>query len=149
MIRFNWYRFEDLDPNHLYQILALRSDVFVVEQKCAFLDPDGKDLHALHLLGMDETNIHAYLRLLPPTEMKKDLTFGRVVTAKTMRSKGYGKALITELLRFSSLHFPHQELKCSAQCYLKDFYENFGFISYGAIYEEDGIPHIEMKHPNK
>ncbi len=127
MINFNWYKFSELTVEKLYAVLALRSDIFVVEQRCPYLDPDGKDIFALHLLGMEKDSLVAYIRLFPPTDIENYIIFGRVVTARSARKKGYGKKLIQELLAYCDAHFPETIIKCSAQYYLKQFYEGFGF----------------------
>ncbi|AMP88979.1 GNAT family N-acetyltransferase [Legionella pneumophila] len=145
MLQFKWYEFSDLTSQQLYDILALRANVFVVEQHCSYLDPDGKDFFSIHLLGLEENSLVAYLRLFLPTEIENHLTFGRVVTAKSVRSKGYGRKLIRELLSYCDLHYPGIRIQCSAQNYLKKFYEGYGFKGYGEIYEEDGIPHLAMQ----
>ncbi len=145
MINFNWYKFSELTVEQLYACLALRADIFVVEQKCPYLDPDGKDIFALHLLGMENDSLAAYIRLFPPTDIENYIIFGRVITARSARNKGYGKKLIQELLNYCETNFPSVGIKCSAQYYLKKFYEGFGFKTYGEIYEEDGIPHIAMQ----
>lgn len=145
MINFNWYKFSELTLEQLYAILALRSDVFVVEQRCAYLDPDGKDIFARHLVGKERDVLAAYIRLFPPTTIQNYVLFGRVVTAKSVRTKGYGKKLMQELLSYCDINFPNVSIKCSAQFYLKKFYEGFEFNAYGDIYDEDGIPHIAMQ----
>ena len=145
MINFNWYKFSELTVDQLYSVLALRSDIFVVEQHCPYLDPDGKDIFALHLLGVQNDQLVAYLRLFPPTDIENYIVFGRVVTARSVRTKGYGKKLMRELLTYCDANFPNISIKCSAQYYLKKFYEEFGFKIYGEIYKEDGIPHIAMQ----
>lgn len=145
MINFSWYKFSELTVEKLYACLALRSDIFVVEQKCPYLDPDGKDIFALHLLGMENDSLAAYIRLFPPTDIENDVIFGRVITARSARNQGYGKKLIQELLIYCETNFPGISIKCSAQYYLKAFYEGFGFKMYGDMYEEDNIPHIAMK----
>lgn len=145
MIHFYWYKFSDLTVKQLYEVLALRAEIFVVEQHCPYLDPDGKDFFSMHLLGLEKNSLVAYLRLFLPTEIENYIAFGRVVTAKSARSKGYGKELIRELLIHCDSNYPGVRIKCSAQNYLKKFYEGFGFKTYGEIYEEDGIPHIAME----
>ena len=153
MINFNWYPFSELTVQQLYDVLELRSAIFVVEQQCVYLDPDGKDRSALHLLGRENETVVAYLRLFLPREGQADIVFGRVVTALSARRKGYGIKLLEEMLRYCHKHFPECPIKCSAQYYLKKFYEGFGFIANGEIYQEDNIPHIAMlreasKHQN-
>jgi ElaA protein len=144
MIDFNWYAFSKLTNEQLYAILQLRSDVFVVEQQCNYLDLDGKDQHALHLLGTENNTVSAYLRLFVPTASQPNLIFGRVLTEKSVRTKGFGKKLIAELLHYCKTHFPNVTIECSAQLYLKKFYESFGFESVGKPYEDVGVPHIHM-----
>ena len=145
MFKFNWYTFSELTSNQLYEILKLRAEIFVVEQKCAYLDPDGKDIHALHLLGMENHHLVAYLRLFLPTETQKYIIFGRIVTTQYTRKKGYGKKLMHEMLDYCETNFPHIRIDCSAQYHLKSFYESFGFKTFGEPYDEDGILHIGMR----
>jgi ElaA protein len=145
MIKFNWYTFSELTVEQLYAALILRSEIFVVEQQCPFLEPDGKDTDALHLLGMQQDILAAYLRLFAPTEMDDHLVFGRIVTAKSTRGTGVGKKLMVEMLRYCAENFPGILIKCSAQAHLKKFYEDFGFLVCGDAYEEDGILHLPMQ----
>lgn len=145
MIHFNWYKFSELTLEQLYAVLALRSEIFVVEQHCHYLDPDGNDTFALHLLGTENDSLKAYIRLFPPSDTEHYIVFGRVITAKSARNKGYGKKLIQELLAYCDANFPGIGIKCSAQLYLKKFYEGFGFEVYGDIYNDAGIPHVGMK----
>lgn len=144
MLTFNWYSFTELSLTQLYAVLALRASVFVVEQNCAYLDIDGKDQMALHLLGMHHHELQAYLRLFPPTATQKEIVFGRIATSLSARQQGHGKKLMHALLNYCATHFPDSNIRCSAQYYLKDFYESFGFEAEGAVYLEDDIPHIAM-----
>ncbi len=145
MINFKWYQFSDLTVNQLYSALMLRSEIFVVEQNCVYLDPDGKDVNALHLLGHEDNTLVAYIRLFPPTDIENFIVFGRIVTRRSSRTKGYGKNLMNELISYCDKHYPGVIIKCSAQYYLKKFYEGFGFETVGEVYQEDGIPHIAMQ----
>jgi len=145
MINFKWYTFSDLTVEQLYAVLSMRSDIFVVEQHCVYLDPDGKDIFAIHLLGQENDSLVAYMRLFPPTDIENFIIFGRILTARSSRTKGYGKKLMDELLSYCNKNYPGISIKCSAQHYLKKFYEGFGFKAYGDAYEEDGIPHIAMQ----
>lgn len=142
MIHFNWYHFSELKVEQLYAVLSLRSEVFVVEQECVYLDPDGKDPSALHLLGMENNKLAAYLRLFHSDDYG---SFGRVVTSQSSRGKGYGKRLIGELLNYWDAHYPKMPLGCSAQYHLTQLYSQFGFKTFGDVYDEDGIPHIAMQ----
>ena len=145
MINYSWYKFSELTVEKLYAVLKLRADVFVVEQDGAYLDPDGKDLLALHLLGMEDDSVVAYLRLFPPDDIENYIIFGRVATARTARGKGYGKKLMRELIAYCDINFSGIGMMCSARDYLKKFYEEFGFKARGEVYEEDGFPHLSMQ----
>jgi len=145
MIDFKWIPFSGLTSKQVYEILSLRSQVFVVEQNCVYLDPDGKDFDTLHLLGYDDGLLATYMRLFLPTESNQFIVFGRIVTAPTERMKGYGKRLMQEMLAYCDKHYPDVIIKCSAQYYLKQFYESFEFKTCSDIYDEDGIPHIAMQ----
>lgn len=145
MIAFSCYKFHSLTVDKLYAILALRSEVFVVEQNCVYQDIDYKDDDAIHFLGFENDILVAYLRLFSPTIENDFAVFGRVVTANIVRQKGYGGKIIQEILDYCKKHFPGITIKCSAQRYLKKFYEGFEFKVMGDPYDEDGIPHITMQ----
>ena len=143
MLIFKWCAFSELTVEILYQVLQLRSEVFVLEQACIYQDVDGKDAAALHLLGFEGNELLAYCRLFPAVA-DQPLVFGRVVTATAARKKGYGKKLLTELFRYCAAHYPEQPITCSAQAHLVHFYEAFGLKARGSEYLEDGIPHVAM-----
>jgi ElaA protein len=148
-MELNWTfkKFEDLSPEGLYAALRLRSEVFVVEQNCAYLDEDNKDLHAWHLLGWNEKDLVAYVRILPPGLPYPFPSIGRVVTSPAYRGTGSGRKLMAEAIqRTYSLH-GDLPIKIGAQLYLKKFYQSFGFEQTSEIYLEDGIDHIEMIKP--
>lgn len=145
MINFIWQEFPQLTVDQLYALLKLRSEVFVVEQNCPYLDPDGADSIALHLLGIENNILAAYLRVFLPTPKRDHIVFGRVTTCPTLRKKGYGIQLMQEFLKYCSENFPTTAIHCSAQVYLINFYEKFGFHAYGSPYTEDNIPHIKMQ----
>lgn len=144
MIQFQWMDFSELNTKLLYEILALRAEVFVVNQGSAYLDPDGKDFSAMHLIGREKESLAAYTRVFFPTESEKAIVFGRVLTAPSARNKGYGKQLMQELLSHCDTHFPGVRIQCSAQYYLKNFYNSFGFKEIGEIYDDVGVPHVKM-----
>ncbi len=144
-IQWSWHRFADLTVDELYAILSLRQEVFVVEQCCAYQDVDGRDTHALHLLGLDgEKNLLAYLRLVEPGQRFTEPSIGRVITRRSVRGTGLGKALMTEALRKTDEMYAGMNNRISAQCYLERFYCGFGYVRDGEPYDEDDIPHIEM-----
>ncbi len=144
MIDFKWLKFSDLTVEELYAILALRFRVFVLEQKSLYLDPDGEDVSALHLLGKKENQLVAYLRVFPPSSKQDFVLFGRVVCDNSVRGLGLGKKLMKELLDYCQASFPGKTIECSAQLYLKKFYEEFGFKKQGDVYDDAGVPHICM-----
>ncbi len=142
----NWKTktFSELNNYELYEILKLRSKVFVVEQNCVFLDMDDKDQKSLHVMGFENDVLMAYSRLVPAGVSYKEVAIGRVVTDPEYRRKNAGRELMA--LSIDKLYeaFGKQEIRIGAQCYLRDFYESFGFAKDGEEYLEDGIPHIEM-----
>ncbi|MFL5344512.1 MAG: GNAT family N-acetyltransferase [Hyalangium sp.] len=148
MLHWQWKRFAELTLDELYRVLALREQVFVVEQKSIYQDADGYDRGAHHLLGKasgeSEPVLAAYLRVLPPGLKYPEASFGRVVTAPSMRRHGYGKALVEKGLSFIETHFPGAPIRIGAQHYLQRFYEGYGFRRVSDVYDEDGIPHIDM-----
>lgn len=142
----NMYSFRELDAVSLYEVLDLRNRVFVVEQNCVYLDTDGKDFKAYHLLLRDdESKLVAYSRLLAPgLSYENEASVGRVVTSPESRSKGLGKLLMRESLARVRLLFPGNPVKIEAQSYLIPFYAGFGFEPLGEDYLLDGILHREM-----
>lgn len=137
-------RFDELTPFELYEILRLRSEVFVVEQSCVFLDMDNKDQLSHHLMGWHNGALAAYTRLVPPGIAYEEPSIGRVVTAPDARGTGIGRQLMIESIAQVYLLFGRQSIHIGAQLYLKKFYESLGFIQAGEIYDEDGIDHIGM-----
>lgn len=138
-------KFEELSTPELYQIVRLRSEVFVVEQNCVYQDIDNKDQKALHLFGEFEGEIIAYSRLFKPGDYFEFSSIGRVVVAKKNRDKNFGHELINQSILEIKNHFNEQAITISAQLYLKQFYESHGFVATSETYLEDDIPHIEMK----
>lgn len=150
MLTWRWRAFNELSPAELYDILALRQAVFVVEQKCSYNDLDYLDQKALHLQGSYNGQLVAYLRLLPVgTPYPDGISFGRVLTAKSVRKQAVGKALIQETLRYLQDTHCHEPIIISAQLYLQKFYEAYGFKTLGHAYDEDNIPHIKMIKPGQ
>ena len=135
--------FEGLTLERLYALLALRQSVFVVEQNCAYLDADGKDAQAYHLLGFDGPLLAASLRVFPPDE-RGDVWIGRVVTAPAVRGTGLGRPLMAEGLRRAREVFGPATCRISAQAHLAPYYGSLGFEQCGEGYLEDGIPHVPM-----
>lgn len=136
--------FKDLSTSDLYQVLRLRSEVFVVEQDCIYQDIDGKDEKALHVLGLKENTIVAYSRIFKPGDYFDMASIGRVVVKKSERKYGYGHEIMKASIESINQVFNETQIKISAQKYLEKFYKQHGFIKQGEEYLEDGIPHICM-----
>lgn len=148
MFDWRYLSFSQLDAQTLYQILALRSEVFVVEQSCVYQDIDGLDIGAIHLLGWSGDLLAAYLRIIPPIESRSS-ALGRVIIRESERGTGAGTVLVKQGIGYCLLNWPKRSIHISAQQHLVDFYGECGFRVAGEPYLEDGIPHIGMDyHPN-
>jgi len=148
--------FSQLSLNQLYDALKLRVDIFVVEQTCYYSDLDSDegllDRHpeTLHLLGYQNEELVAYLRILPKGQSYADkISIGRVVIAVNARGSGLGHELMVEALALCHQHFPSDSIKISAQQHLKSYYQQHGFAQVSEMYLEDGIPHIAMLRANE
>lgn len=142
----NWHikKIEDLSNKELYNILKLRSEVFVVEQTCPFLDPDGKDFKALHIFLEEEGEVLAYARLFQKGIVYNEASIGRVVVNPDYRTSGYGKLLMERAIKYIFEEMNEIEIKIQAQSYLYNFYSSFGFVPVSEEYPEDDILHIDM-----
>ncbi len=138
--------FKELTNIELYDIMALRQMVFVVEQTCYYLDADGKDLDSWHLMVCDiNDRLIAYSRILPKGISYDDYaSIGRVASHPLERGTGMCKLLLEQSIMALYYLLGKQPIKIGAQCYLIKFYENFGFVVQGEPYLEDDIPHIKM-----
>lgn len=137
-------RFEELNNYELYDILRLRSEVFVVEQNCVFLDMDNTDQQCHHLQGRINDQLIVSVRILPPGLAYPEPSIGRVVGSPSYRGKGAGRALMQKAIEETILLYGDQPIKIGAQLYLKKFYEELGFEQSSDIYYEDAIEHIKM-----
>jgi ElaA protein len=146
-MRIKWHikPFESLSVTELYNILRLRSEVFVVEQNCVYLDLDGKDTLALHLFGEYEGKIVAHSRLFNVGISFDNASIGRVVVDPNFRDRKWGHELMRESILAIKEQFGETKITIGAQLYLKKFYESHGFVQCSEMYLEDDIPHIEMK----
>ena len=141
--------FAAMSADTLYRLLRLRSEVFVVEQRCVFLDMDGLDAQCLHVL-FEQTDadgavaLRAATRLVPPGAAFAEASIGRVVTAPAARGGGLGHALMAESIRLLEQLWGRQPIRIGAQAHLEAFYNRHGFVSDNKPYVEDGIPHLEM-----
>jgi ElaA protein len=145
-LTWQWLSFDSLSNLQLYQMLALRSEVFVVEQDCAYQDLDGKDLKALHLIGALDGKVLATARLLPVGVSYPDAaSIGRIVVHPSLRGQDLGRKTVELALEQYQRLWPSEALLIGAQARLTRFYEELGFVSEGEIYDEDGIDHITMR----
>jgi len=148
-VTWSWHTFEMLSLQDLYELLALRQSVFIIEQQCIYPDIDNKDMQAMHLLGKKNNTICAYVRLFPKDFIYPDsVCFGRFVTAPSARGQGLAKEALMQVLGYLDEIKNTDPIVISAQLYLQKFYASFGFLSVGEPYEEDGILHIQMRKNN-
>lgn len=145
-LRWHCLPFAQVPRPMLYQALALRSRVFVVEQRCLYEDMDGADLGALLLVGALEATgaVAATARILPPHARFVEPSIGRVCVEAAWRGRGWGRLLMDFAIGCVGEHHPRQPIRISAQAYLQPFYASLGFAAASAQYLEDGIPHLEM-----
>ncbi len=146
MEKIDWSlkKFNELSALEMYEILKLRSEVFVVEQNCVFLDMDDKDQLAHHLQGRINETLAAVVRILPPGLAYEEPSIGRVVSSPLFRRKGVGIELMKKAIEETISLYGQVAIKIGAQLYLKKFYESFGFVQCSETYLEDDIPHIKM-----
>lgn len=138
------HKYQDLTPNKLYEILMLRSEVFVVEQNCAYQDLDNKDQKALHLIVEENNKIIAYTRIFKKGDFFKNSSIGRVLVKKEHRGKHLGKKIMIKSIEQIKIDKTEKKIELSAQKYLLKFYLELGFKKIGEEYLEDGIPHVKM-----
>ncbi len=146
---FEFKAFNELTPEELYDILQLRSEIFVVEQVCVYNDLDGFDKDAVHMFLKKNGEIIAYSRLLKPGSRFPDYSIGRVVVKKSERGNGLGIEMMEAAKNYIISNFGADKIKVSAQQYLQRFYENLGFRIVTEMYLEDGIPHYGMLFQKK
>lgn len=145
MIKYNCFKFDDLSNRMLYNILQLRSQVFVLEQQCLYQDMDNFDNKAYHVVVEEHNEIIGYSRIINKKEYYKDFcSIGRVMVRKKERKKDIGKNLVNYSIKKAKTVFNNAPIKISAQSYLINFYEKIGFQYKGEDYLEDGIPHCAM-----
>ena len=145
MTIWHWRTFQELTLEELYAVLKLRQDVFILEQKCLYQDIDQQDQQALHLLGLENGRIIVYLRVFPKGTLYADaISFGGLLIAQSERNKGLAREAMKQMMTHLKNCNNNTPMIISAQTYLQQFYQSFGFYEIGAPYDEDGIPHIKM-----
>jgi ElaA protein len=143
-LRWSLKDWSELTIDELYEILALRIRVFVIEQNCPYQDADGKDRKSLHLFASNpEGECMACLRLVRSGVSYPEWSIGRVVSDLRVRNTGTGRLLMQKAMSYFEGN-NIRDVRISAQCYLTEFYKSFGFVPVGEIYDEDNIPHIQM-----
>jgi len=145
----NWHikRFNELSTKELYNLLRLRTDIFIVEQNCPYPELDGKDAHeeAIHLWCYAPDRIMAAcLRILPPGVSYDGVSFGRVAVHKAFRGRGLAHRMVDKAIEIAGRTWPGVKIEIGAQEYLTAFYKSLGFRSISDPYLEDNIPHIDM-----
>lgn len=146
-VRWQWSSFGQLSAQQFHEIVALRADVFVVEQQCVYQDIDGLDRNAWHLLGWQaeaEQRLVAYLRVVMPGYKYNEPSIGRVVTARYCRGRQLGRQLMRTGIDKVLEQYPGSAIRISAQQHLSAFYQSLGFDESSAPYDEDGIAHVQM-----
>ncbi len=136
--------FNELENSELYQILRLRSEVFVVEQNCVYQDMDNKDQKAIHIYYKEKNNIIAYTRILKSGDYYENPSIGRVLVSEKNRGKELGKKIMRKSIEYIKDNLNEKRIELSAQKYLDKFYKELGFYKKGEEYLEDGIPHQKM-----
>lgn len=144
MLEISVKTFEELNATELYDLLQLRSEIFVVEQECVYLDLDGKDQKALHIIGTKNNKVVAYTRIFKAGDYMAQACIGRVAVKDDQRKHGYGLDIMKASIKAVEEQFKETSIALSAQTYLKRFYNSMGFIEKGGEYLEDGIPHVMM-----
>jgi ElaA protein len=139
-LRWHERAFSELTVAELYAIMALREQVFIVEQKCPYLEADGLDPQARHVWAEEAGELRAYLRILPAGAKYEDHAIGRVIVTAAARGTGLGK----ELMRRGIAIVGDLPIRLHAQAHLEKFYRDLGFVPTSDVFDEDGIPHIEM-----
>jgi len=151
MIEWQWSSFADLTVAQLYEMLALRQQVFVLEQTCLYPDIDGLDPGAHHLLGWTtlegRRQLAASLRCLAPGAKYEEMSLGRVVTSPAARGTGLGRELVAQGIACAEQLHPGHAIRIGAQAHLERFYAGFGFVTVSEPYDEDGIMHVDMLRP--
>jgi len=146
MSDIEWYclAFDELTTVQLYDVLGLRSEVFVIEQACIFQDMDGADAQAMHVLGNQNGLLTAYARCFEAGIKFNEASIGRVATRRSARGRGAGHAVMKRAIACMFCQWGRQPIRIGAQAHLEAFYGQHGFTRAGPIYCEDGISHIEM-----
>ncbi len=142
----NWVikPFNELTTNELYEILKVRTEIFVVEQECPYPEVDGRDKECLHVWAEEGGEISAYCRLVPPLEYGGNYSIGRVLVVKGKRGTGYARAIMNKAIELLKEEGNTESIFLQGQEHLRNFYRSFGFKEVSEVYLEDNIPHVDM-----
>jgi ElaA protein len=143
----NWktYQFDELSAGKLYEFLKLRVDVFVVEQECPYPELDGLDQESTHIAYTENGKTLAYARLVPAGAKYDVPSIGRVIVHPEARGRGLARQLMRQCMDYILSEWQAKEIRLQGQVYLKEFYQSCGFAIISDEYDEDGIPHVDMK----
>ncbi len=146
IVEWSVLAFEQLSVGELYDLMAARQRVFVLEQDCVYCDLDGFDRVAHHIQGKSSGQLAAYARIMPPNSIYAEPSIGRVITTSEVRGQGIGKQLMQRAIDWCERQYSGEPIRIGAQQYLRRFYAQFGFVELEP-YVEDGIPHVVMRRP--
>ncbi|MFD1627557.1 GNAT family N-acetyltransferase [Azospirillum griseum] len=141
-------RFDELSAREFHALLWMRQSVLIVEQASPYPDIDGRDPDALHLIAtrVQDGALVGCARVFGPDPEKGGATaFGRLAVRPEERKTGLGRRLVAESLAELTEHWPAQDVVIGAQLYLERFYGGFGFVRDSDVYDDGGIPHIDMR----
>jgi ElaA protein len=136
--------FAELSNSALYDLLRLRQQVFVVEQGINYVDADGLDQRAVHMLCREDGELLAYQRCLEPGAYYSESAMGRITVSAPARGRGLGRELVRRGIEHNLRRWPQQDIRINAQAYLEGFYHALGFMTQGDVFEDKGVPHIQM-----
>ncbi len=136
--------FAELNTNELYDLLALRTDIFVVEQNCVYPELDYHDQASVHLMLYNQRELRAYARLVPPGGVYELASIGRIAVRANFRRHGFGRKIFEASLKHMSRLYPGSAIKLQAQTYLEAFYGAYGFETISKPYPDFGVMHVDM-----
>ncbi len=142
---WTWQSFAELTTQDLYEILSLRAAIFIVEQDCVYLDPDGLDPAGVHCSYREDGQLLAYQRCLGPGIAFAESSIGRIVVSEQARGRDLGRELVRRGVEYNLRIWPGHAIRIGAQAHLAAFYESMGFVSEQDHYMEDGIEHVHMR----
>ncbi len=139
--------FKELTNAELYKLLSFRTQIFVVEQECAYQEVDNQDQPSLHVIGKQNNVLVACARICPPGTVYQEPSIGRVAVLQSERQSGFGRKIFQRALDETLRLYPNQKIKIQAQVYLEEFYKSFGFITISDPYPDVGVMHVDMILP--